>query len=140
MARTINCDSPGCQSVASWLVTNVDTGAAQGLCNQHWIALAVLTVQRLSGDDADPELAQQLAGIDPNASAPEGANADDEGYYCELCNIPFASLPTIEQHIRDVHPDLIDADDMIDPPPASFSELETSSEDTASTVLSDAAP
>lgn len=138
MARTINCDSPGCQSVASWLVTNVDTGAAQGLCNQHWIALAVLTVQRLSGDDADPGLAQQLAGIDPNASAPESANTDDEGYYCELCQIPFASLPTIEQHIRDVHPDLTDADTADQQVPTSFVELDANGIGDLDSVVSDA--
>ena len=140
MARTINCDSPGCQLVANWLVTNTDTGAAQGLCNQHWIALAVLTVQRLSGDDADPALAQQLAGIDPNAGQQQGAADDDEGYYCELCQIPFASLPTIEQHIRDVHPEELGDNYQLETPPTSFSEIASGDVGDLESAISGATP
>lgn len=105
MAKPIHCDSPGCESLAFYMLDQIGTGSITALCMPHFGTWAAMLVQALAGDEPDAEAAAAAVGAD---DAPEAAESDGEAaevFTCGACGVEFASMETIEQHVRDAHPE-----------------------------------
>lgn len=103
MARTINCDAPGCQQPAAYLLTLLDSGSTAGFCTPHYFdACAELILAAQARLEAG-----EPATVDaPAADAPPPPDQVVEGdtWTCAACGALFPSLEAIEEHVAEAHP------------------------------------
>ena len=73
MARPIVCDTPGCEGMASVLITFLEGGVTQGMCGEHMAAMVM-------GMAAEIMESVDLAAMDVDANAAgEAPSAPGDG-------------------------------------------------------------
>lgn len=110
MARTIICDTPGCQIEAMFLLSMLTDGTSMAFCSKHYGVSCAMFVQAAAGDEPDAESAAAAVGVDLTPPAPDAEAEPAEVFTCTGCGVEFASIETIEQHVIDAHAEPVPAE------------------------------
>lgn len=115
MAKTINCDAPGCDQVAGFLLTILDSGTARGLCQAHWLELCAAAVMGAAGQELDAESAAAVAALAPASEGIDLALLAGELWTCGGCGFEAASEEALTEHVIAEHspPPIDDPDEQI---------------------------